>query len=200
MALDRQLQIRDAAVAREAHFLRQSVGIDRREALRAWRAEAAKLLSATFTWPADPARRARLIGQCIGELEVLAQALFDRGWLVEQPRLLEMVRACITPIAAAQAAGKIADFWPYFRRSVRAYVPVNAEELQRVSRRDGATASQWAASALAVASGLLAAPKVSPVEAIGERRAEARQASGNAPARGRPRKFKAAEDATLPLF
>lgn len=201
MALDRQLQIRDAEVAREAHYLRQFGGVDRRQALIEWRSEAASLLRASFTWPADAARRERLIGQCLGELEVLARALFERGWLLKQPRLMEMVRACIQPIAAAQAAGKIADFWPYFRRSVRAYVPMHAEEIQHTARRDGVTASQWATDALALASGLLNAPAPSPVEIIGESHA-ARQQEACKPAakRGRPPKFKAAADATPYLF
>lgn len=200
MALDRQLQKRDDAVAREAFFLKQAGGIERRDALRAWRAAAARLLSETLTWPADEARRTRLIGQCVGELEAMARQLFDRGWLLKQDRLLEVARTAVTPVAAAQAAGKIGDFWPYFRASVRRFVPVHAEELQRLARREGGAVG--AADVFAALAGALGQrPAVTAVEAIGERHAErVQEACKPAAKRGRPKKFQAAEDATGDLF
>lgn len=199
MALDRQCQIRDDAVAREAYFLRQAGDIDRRQALRRWRAEAAELLASTFThWAADPTRRQRQIGQCIAELEALARALFDRGWLLRHETLMATVRQAIAPVAAAQAAGKIGDFYPYFKASVRRYVPVNADDIQKTARREGA---QPAGDLMAALSGLLTARQVSPVEAIGERHAERVQESSKPAARrGRPKRFQAAADATGDLF
>lgn len=199
MALDRQLQQRDDAVAREAYFLRQSAGIDRKEALRAWRAEAARLLGATFThWSTDQARRQRQIGQCIAELEVLARHLYARGWLVKHETLVEMARQAIAPVATAQATGKIGDFFPYFRASVRRFVPVNADELQHTARREGA---QPAGDLMAALSGLIMPRQVSPVEALGERHAErVQEACKPAAKRGRPAKFQAAADATGDLF
>lgn len=199
MALDRQLQIRDAEVARESHFLRQHAGIERQEALRSWRTAASRLLSETLTWPADPARRSKLVGQCIGELEAMARQLFDRGWLLQEARLLEVCRTCLAPIAAAQAAGKVGDFWPYFCISVRRFVPLHAEELQRLARRDGGAVG--AADVFAALAGALARPTITATEAIGERHAERAQAACKRPAkRGRPKKFQAAEDATGDLF
>jgi hypothetical protein len=198
MALDRQLQIRDDAVAREAHFLKQSADIERKAALRSWRAAAAKVLGDAFTWPADPARRAKLIGQCTGELEVMAQHLFDRGWLLKEDRLIAMVETCIAPIAAAQVAGKIADFWPYFRSAVRRHVPVNADEIQHEARRVGGAVS--AADVFAGLSGLLQRPAITATEAIGERRAEARQEACKPAARGRGRPRKIIGEETLSLF
>lgn len=197
MALDRQLQIRDAERDREAHFLRQSAGIDRTAALHAWRAAAAKLLGTTFShWSEEPARRERQIGQCIAELEVLARHLYDRGWLVNHATLLAMAEQAIAPVAAAQAAGKIGDFYPYFQTSIRRFVPLHAEELQRTARREGA---QAAGDLMAALSGLLTARQTSPVEAIGERHAERVQAAGKPVAkRGRPRKDTGA--GTLDLF
>lgn len=202
MALDRSMQNRDDAVAREAHFLRQTAGIDRKEALRTWRAEASKLLAETFTqWATDPARRARQIGQCVGELETLARQLYDRGWLVRHDLLMNLARQAIAPVAAAQAAGKISDFWPYYRASVRRFIPVNAEQVQRIARRDGSDTAHAAADLMAALSGVLAPRLASPVEAIGERHEEMRQEACKAPARsGRPKKFQAAEDATGDLF
>ena len=83
----------------------------------------------------------------------------------------------------------------------RAYVPMHAEEIQRTARRDGVTASQWATDALGLASGLLSAPKPSPVEVIGESHAaRMHEACKPAAKRGRPPKFKAAADATPDLF
>jgi hypothetical protein len=202
MALDREFQLREARVAREAHYLQQNDGIDRKQALRAWREEAAKLLADTFRhWSTDPARRSRQIGQCIGELEVLAEHLYERRWLVAQDSLLALARKAIAPVAAAQAAGKIDDFWPYFRASIRRYVPVNAEQIQREARRAGADATRTAGDVMAALAGLLTTPQASPVEAIGERHAEAVQAACKPAARrGRPPKFKAAADATGDLF
>lgn len=200
MALDRQLQIRDDGVAREAYFLKQNAGIERREALRSWRAAAAKLLGESFTWPEDARQRTRLIGQCIGELEVMARQLFDRGWLLKEERLLEVAETAIKPIAAAQAAGKIGDFWPYFRAAVRRFVPLHAEELQRLSRREGGAVG--AADVFAALAGAIGQrPTVNATEAIGERHAErVQEACAPAAKRGRPRKFQAAEDATGDLF
>lgn len=200
MALDRQLQIRDDAVAREAFFLKQAGGIERRDALRSWRAAAARLLAEMLSWPADAARRERLIGQCLGELEGMARQLFDRAWLLKEDRLLDVCRSCLAPIAAAQVAGKIGDFWPYFRASVRRFVPLHAEELQRLARREGGAVG--AADVFAVLAGAMSAhPSITATEAIGERHAERLQASCKPTARrGRPRKFAAAEEATGDLF
>lgn len=202
MALDRQLQQRDAFVAREAHYLKQIGGIDRREALRAWRAEAAKLLGGTFThWSADEARRSRQIGQCIAELEIMARQLFDRGWLLSQARLVEIAGQAIAPVAAAQAAGKIGDFHPYFRTAVRRFVPLNAEELQRTARRDGSDTAHAAGDVMAALVGALAPRQIGAVEAVGERHAErVHDASKPVARRGRPPKFKAAAEATGDLF
>lgn len=197
MAIDRQLQIRDQAEAREAHYLRQTAGIERRDALLAWRAEAAKLLAETFThWSPDPARRQRQIGQCLAELEVMARQLFDRGWLVKQPVLLEMASTAIAPVAAAQAAGKIGDFFPYFRAAVRRYVPVNADQIQHAARRQGSSLA--ASDVFAGLVGLIKAPAMTATEAIGERHAERVQESCKPPARrGRPRKVTGGETLSL---
>jgi hypothetical protein len=201
MALDRLLQVRDQGTDREAHFLRQTAGIDRRAALRAWRTAAAHLLTQSFThWSPDAARRQRQIGQCLAELEVLARQLFDRGWLLKQDLLIETARTAIAPIAAAQAAGKIGDFFPYFRTVIRRYVPVNADQIQQVARRQGSSLA--AADVFAGLVGLLRPAQITPTEAIGERHAERVQEACKQPARGRgrPAKFQSAADETLDLF
>lgn len=202
MALDRQKQIRDKGDAREAHYFRQSTGRELPDALRSWRAAAAKLLGDTFThWSADPAHRQRQIGQCIAELEVLARQLFDRRWLFTESTLLAIAQQAIAPVAVAQAAGKIGDFYPYFRTSVRRFVPINAEELQRAARLEGSDSAHAAGDLMASLVGLLTPRQASPVEAVGERHAERVQAACKPGAkRGRPRKFGVAEQATGDLF
>ena len=202
MALDREFQRREARVAREAHYLQQTAGIDRRKALLAWRAAAAKLLGETFNhWAKDPSRRTRQIGQCIGELEVMAEQLHDRGWLLSHDRLVDLARQAVAPVATAQAAGKIGDFWPYYRAAVRRFVPVNADEIQREARKAGADSTRAAGDLMAALAGVVSSNKASPVEAIGARHAEAAQeACKPAARRGRPPKFKAAAEATGDLF
>jgi hypothetical protein len=168
--------------------------------LRNWRSAAAHLLQTTLTWPTDASRRTRLIGQCISELEVLSRQLYDRGWLLQQDRLLEVAKTCLAPIAAAQAAGKIEDFWPYFRASVRRFVPLHAEELQRLARQTRGVVG--ASDVFAALSGVITErPAITPVEAIGDRHAERVQdARKPAARRGRPPKFRAAAEATGDLF
>jgi hypothetical protein len=43
----------------------------------------------------------------------------------------------LEPIAKAQKAQKVGDFWPYFRASVKRYVDANAEKIQALARRTG---------------------------------------------------------------
>lgn len=200
MALDRDLQERDSRreslVSAEVRFLKERAGLDRRERLAAWREWAAKKLLAEFNhWAPDPAARAKQIGQAIAELEVLVRQLFDRGWLIEGKRLAQVVGDCLAPIAAAQQAGKVGDFFPYYRAAVRRYVGAHAEEVQGGARRDGSDIAQSMAGILAGVIGKLQAPSIT--EVIAER---PKQAPCMGAARGRPAKFKQAEAATLPLF
>lgn len=138
MALDRQLQIRDAEDAREAHFLQASAGIDRTVALRRWRRRCRATLLATLRWPEDEQRREREVENCVALLQTIARHLYQRGWLLQEERLGQLVKDFLRPIAAAQAAGKVRDLYPYFRAAVSRYVPVNADEIQQVAKRTGA--------------------------------------------------------------
>lgn len=150
MALDRDVQNRDSAEAAaeqaEAIYLREVAGIERAAALRRFRGRLRATLLRDFVWPEEEIRRERLLAKCARELEVIARQLYSRGWLVNEQRLGELVKACLAPVAAAQRAGKINEFWPYFSRSVRAYVGVNAESIQRQARRDGADVASSMAS------------------------------------------------------
>ena len=138
MALDRQLQIRDAEEAREAHFLQISGDIERSVALRRWRRRCRATLLATLRWPGDEQRREREVENCVALLQTIARHLYQRGWLLNEERLGQLVKDFLRPIAAAQAAGQVRDLYPYFRAAVSRYVPVNADEIQQVAKRTGA--------------------------------------------------------------
>lgn len=158
MALDRRLQQRDAREAAteqaETIFLRETAGVDRVTAYRRWRGRCRATLLKEFSWPADETRRELLVAKCVTELQTIARQLYARGWLVNEDRLGQLVKACIAPVAKAQREGKVREFWPYFSRTVRAYVGVNAESIQHQVRRDGADV----ASSMAAVLGALGIP------------------------------------------
>lgn len=203
-SFDGPIQIRDARrraeAETEARLMMDRVGLDRTERLRAWRAWAAKHLLGAFNhWPADQAARDHAVGLCIGELEVIAKHLHDREWLFNAKRLAQIVEQAVAPIAAAQAAKKIDDFFPYFRSSIRRFVGMNAEQLQQAAKRDGVDGAAAIGDILAGVLGRVKTPSL--VEDIAGRRAENRQQPCKAHARrGRPAKFQAAADATGDLF
>jgi len=165
MALDRDVLNRAAREAAadqaETIYLAETAGIDRAVAIRRWRGRLRATLLKELSWPADETRRERLLAKCATEMEVIARQLYARGWLVNEQRLGELVKGCILPIAAAQRAGQIREFWPYFSRSVRTYVGVNAETIQRQARRDGADVASSMASIIG-GLGLRAMPKAAP--------------------------------------
>lgn len=166
MALDRQLQIREAEEAREAHFLQASAGIDRAVAIRRWRRRCRATLLASLRWPEDEQRREREIENCVALLQTIARHLYQRGWLLNEERLGQLVKDFLRPIAAAQAAGKVRDLYPYFRAAVARYVPVNADEIQQVAKRTGADVGSSMASLVA---GLARPAAPSMTEILAER-------------------------------
>jgi hypothetical protein len=111
-------------------------------------------MAKTLVWPADATKRERLLGQCASEITVMVCQLRGRGWLLDGDTLAEHVRACIEPIGTYQRAGKVTDFWPYFRSAVRRYVGAQAEDLQALARRTGADESTQAMGALLGSLGL----------------------------------------------
>jgi len=138
MALDREYQRREADEDREAHYYRTAHGINRAAAIRRFRGRCKATLLRDLTWPADPVRRANLVDKCARELETIARHVYARGWLLQEERLGQLVRSCLESVAVAQRAGKIREFWPYYRRAVWAFVGVHAEEIQALAKRDGA--------------------------------------------------------------
>lgn len=87
--------------------------------------------------PEDKTDRARRTGQCLAELKGMLLDLFQRGWLLDGARLTPHITAVLDDMGAAQAAGRVRDFWPFFRRVVRSYVGIHAEELQFQSQSAG---------------------------------------------------------------
>jgi hypothetical protein len=87
-------------------------------------------LEGTLDWSWAGAARARRIEQCRAELERLVQELWRRGWMLDGHRLAKHVKAALADVAAAQAAGRVRDFWPFYVGVVRRYVGVNAEEIR----------------------------------------------------------------------
>jgi len=204
MALDRDFQEREQSRARaaaaEERYLAERIGAtDRAERIRAWRSWAARKLETTFNhWPSDIAARQHAIGLCVAELEVIARHLYERAWLFDGAKLAAIATAALAPIAAAQRAGKIEAFFPYFRASVRRHVGLNAEELQHAARTSGSDGASAIGDILANVIGRIRPPSI--VEDLATTHAARVQAPCKGSARGRPRKFAAAEAATPGLF
>jgi hypothetical protein len=95
-------------------------------------------LAERLLWPADKKQAARLVQQCRIELERLVIALWRRGWMLDGLRLAKHIRAALDDVGAAQRAGRVLDFWPFFRRVIESYVGVNAEELKAEAMSVGA--------------------------------------------------------------
>jgi len=91
-------------------------------------------LEGRLQWPEDARRRAKLIEQSRVKLERLVIDLWRRGWMLDGQRLARHILAALDDIAAAQRAGRVKDFWPFFSRVVDRYVGINAEEIQAEAR------------------------------------------------------------------
>lgn len=148
--LDDREDRRTEEVDADDRWLRESAGVDPAERLLAWDRWLKRTLVQTLQWPTDTTRREKLVGQCAAEITIVARQLHGRGWLLDGDALARLTRAFLGPIAQAQRAGKVDDFWPYFRASVGRYVGAHAEEIQALSRRCGSdTASLNFSEALA---------------------------------------------------
>ena len=196
---DRQ---RDGVEA-DLRWMKERGGIDPAERLAKWDAWLIATLSKSIAWPSDATKRARLLGQCAAEITVMVRQLRGRGWLLDGDTLAEHVRACIEPIGACQRAGKVGDFWPYFRSAVRRYVGAQAEDLQALARRTGADESTQAMGSLLNGLGLGTAKARGPsmTELIATRSVEIKEAKTlrekQAAARRQQRACKAAETPLL---
>lgn len=128
---------RQASAEADRRWLSERGGIDPAERLQRWDAWLRATLFKSLAWPSDATAREKLIGQCAAQITTMVRQLAGRGWLLDGEALAAHVRAVLAPIAAAQKAGKIGDFYAYFRAAVARYVGANAEELQAEARRTG---------------------------------------------------------------
>ena len=90
-----------------------------------------------LVWQPNDANKERCVYQCRVELEHMLTQLYSRGWLLDGQRLARHVTTILDAVGAAQRAGKVRDFWPYFKAAVTRYVGTNAEELQAENKRAG---------------------------------------------------------------
>lgn len=156
--------------AADERWLREGADVDAAERLLSWDRWLADQLGQTLKWPADPAARARLIRQCAAEITVLVRQLRGRGWLLDGKALAAHVQALLGPIAKAQQAGKIGDFWPYFRAAVARYVGNHSDEIAAHARRTGA--NEGAQAIGTILGGLAVIRRTSMTELLTERAAE----------------------------
>jgi len=157
-AIEQYLEAREDRAAADAeaddNWMRERHGIDPVERLQRWDTWLRKTLAETLVWPSDKAAASRLQCQCAHEMTAMVRQLRGRGWLLDGDALAQHIRLCLKPIAEQQRAGKVADFYPYFRASIRRYVGANAEEIQLHARRTGADEGAQSMSALMGAFGL----------------------------------------------
>jgi len=171
--LDNREDARRGQAEADERWLRERAGIDPAERLLAWDRWVVRTLEKSLAWPADPAAKARLVRQCAAEVNRVARDLRGRGWLLDGEALVAHVRAMLAPIVAAQAAGKVGDFWPYFRAAVARYVGANAEHIQQQARRTGA---DEAGQAIGAVLGEMKLRGRSLTELLAERSVEVREA------------------------
>lgn len=93
-----------------------------------------------WAW-AGPAK-AKRIEQCRVYMERLVLEMWRRGWMLDGPRLARHIETVLDAIGTYQRAGKVHEFWPYFRACVDRYVGGNAEEIQAEAMRAGAHVGQ----------------------------------------------------------
>lgn len=148
-------------------------------------------LEKRLAWAEGDATKERRIFQCRVEIERMLTQLFSRGWLLDGRRLADHVTNVLDAVGKAQRAGKVGEFWPYFKASVSRYVGANAEELQAECKRAGNLMGN-VLGALGITRG------GSIVELVATRRSEVVEEK-SLRARVREAKKRPA-DSTLPLF
>jgi hypothetical protein len=136
-----------------------------------------------FTWAGTGQVRAR--EQCRIELERLVLDLWRRGWMLDGRRLASHIEAALADVAAAQRAGRVKEFWPFYVSVMRRYVGTNAEEIQAEALSAGSHV-QGALNALLSAATARSPAQSAPslTELLAQRRAElcARKRAANAAA------------------
>lgn len=94
-------------------------------------------LATRLDWAWAGAGKAKRIEQCRVYLERLVLEMWRRGWMLDGKRLAAHIEKVLDAVGAYQRAGKVVEFWPYFRACVDRYVGANAEELRAEAIRVG---------------------------------------------------------------
>lgn len=105
-------------------------------------------LDARLEWGWAGDQKDKRIEQARVYLERMVLGLWRRGWMLDGSRLAARIRELLDAVGSYQRAGKVRDFWPYFRVSVDRYVGLNSEELQAETLRAGAAIGQAMAAIL----------------------------------------------------
>jgi hypothetical protein len=99
-------------------------------------------LATRIDWAWAGTAKAKRIEQCRAQLERLVLALWRRGWMLDGAKLAKHLRTALDDVGAAQRAGRVKDFWPFFKSVVDKYVGLNSEEIQAEAMSNGSAVSQ----------------------------------------------------------
>ena len=99
-------------------------------------------LAARIDWSWAGESKARRIEQCRIELENLVLGLWRRGWMLDGKALAGHIRDALDDVRAAQKAGRVRDFWPFYKAVVGRYAGINSEEIRAEAMSAGAAISQ----------------------------------------------------------
>lgn len=93
-----------------------------------------------WTWAGDA--KQKRIEQCRIELNNVCKHLFKRGWMFDGERLAKRITDLLDVVGKYQRAGKVLDFWSYYKSAVDRYVGANAEELREEALQAGVHVGQ----------------------------------------------------------
>lgn len=94
-------------------------------------------LAERLDWEWAGAAKEKRIEQCRLQLHTVCKELFKRGWMLDGARLADRIRELLDAVAKYQRAGKVLDFWAYYKSAVSRYVGANAEELKQEALQCG---------------------------------------------------------------
>lgn len=98
-------------------------------------------LEMRIDWKWAGADKAKRVEQCRIEFENLVLGFWQRGWLLDGSKLAAHIELVLADISAAQKAGRVQDFWPFFKSVLRRYVGINSEEIRQEAMSAGVAVS-----------------------------------------------------------
>lgn len=117
-------------------------GVDPAVRLLKFDAWVTRELATRLDWSWAGAAKEKRVQQCRVYLERLVLDLWRRGWMLDGHRLAAHLQKVLDSIGAYQRAGRVQEFWPYFRACVDRYVGANAEELRAEAMQAGVHMNQ----------------------------------------------------------